>query len=84
MHLRRRARGTRLLPRLLGAYGFDQDDQFRQAATYVDRILRGERPGDLPVQRPTKLELIINLNAAGTLGLTVSPSLPARADEVIE
>jgi putative ABC transport system substrate-binding protein len=66
------------------SYGFDPVDTWRDAATYVDRILRGEKPADLPVQTPTKFELIVNLKTANALGLTVSASLTARADEVIE
>jgi putative ABC transport system substrate-binding protein len=68
----------------LSSYGFDMVQQHRGAASYVDRILKGEKPGDLPVQAPTKYDLVINLKSAKALGLTVPAALQARADEMIE
>jgi putative ABC transport system substrate-binding protein len=66
------------------SYGPDWLDQFRHAAGYVNRVLKGEKPADLPVQAPTKYDLVISLKAAKTLGLTLPSALLARADEVIE
>ena len=66
------------------SYGPNIPALFRRAAEYVDKILRGAKPADLPVEQPTSFEIVVNLRAASTLGLTVPPSLLARADEVIE
>ena len=65
-------------------YGVDSDDQYRKAASYVDKILKGAKPADLPVQQATKFEFVINLKAAKEIGLTIPPSVLAKADRIIK